>query len=160
MTGHDKKIYKQLSHQDQSQGSSSSSRQALSPPQTVYGSPLVSSPAPSPGIPGAPSVVMRSVSGSSTYSTCEPHGPLLCDSVSSKTLFYLKATLTASFQPDYDFTDAKSEEFSREPSVKWVMETVRSDLSATSGDTFTNMEAQVWAAIDEEIKLSECDIYR
>ena len=44
-------------------------------------------------------------------------GPL-CDTISTKTLFYLISTLNASFNPDYDFTSAKSEEFSKEPSLQ------------------------------------------
>merc|ERR1719453_2416150 len=39
---------------------------------------------------------------------------------SRRTLYYLKATLNAAFQPDYDFSDAKAHEFSREPSQQWV----------------------------------------
>lgn len=34
-------------------------------------------------------------------------GIILCDTISRKTLFYLIATLNASFEPDYDFSDAK-----------------------------------------------------
>ena len=60
-------------------------------------------------------------------------GPQFCDTICSKTLFYLRSTLTAAFQPDYDFTDAKSEEFSLVPSVKWVVDAVRSNLSAAAG---------------------------
>lgn len=41
----------------------------------------------------------------------------LCDTISTKTLFYLISTLNASF-PDYDFSNAKSEEFSKEPSAQ------------------------------------------
>ena len=33
-------------------------------------------------------------------------------------LFYLVSTLNAVFNPDYDFSNAKSDEFSREPSVE------------------------------------------
>ena len=51
----------------------------------------------------------RSVSG-------DEEGPL-CDTISRKTLFYLIATLNAAFEPDYDFSDAKSHEFSKEPSL-------------------------------------------
>lgn len=47
----------------------------------------------------------------------DEEGPL-CDTISRKTLFYLIATLNASFHPDYDFSHARSEEFSREPSVQ------------------------------------------
>jgi hypothetical protein len=86
--------------------------------------------------------------------------PQLCDTISSRTLFYLRSTLTASFQPDYDFTDAKSEEFSRVPSMRWVMDAVQSNLSAAAGEMFIGFEEQLWVAIDEEIRLTECDIYR
>lgn len=34
-------------------------------------------------------------------------GVILCDTISRKTLFYLIATLNASFEPDYDFSEAK-----------------------------------------------------
>jgi len=43
---------------------------------------------------------------------------VLCDTISTKTLFYLISTLNASFYPDYDFSNAKSGEFSREPSLQ------------------------------------------
>ncbi len=134
--GNYKKLYKQqLSHQEGGLG-----LQALSPSQTFLGSPLPTCMAGSP--------------------TSPPQPGELCDAVSSKTLFFLRSTLTEAFQPDYDFTNAKSEEFSREPSVKWVMEAVRSNLFAAAGETFVNFEPKLWATIDEEIKLSECDIYR
>ena len=82
------------------------------------------------------------------------------DTISSRTLFYLRSTLTASFQPDYDFTNAKSEEFSRVPSMRWVMDAVQSNLSAAAGEMFTAFKERLWMAIDEEIRLAECDIYR
>lgn len=44
-------------------------------------------------------------------------GGHLCDTISRRTLFYLIATLNASFHPDYDFSNAKSDEFSKEPSI-------------------------------------------
>lgn len=49
----------------------------------------------------------------------EDEGPL-SDKCSRKTLFYLIATLNESFRPDYDFSAARSHEFSREPSLSWV----------------------------------------
>ena len=173
MAGNDKRLYKQLSHQD-STGSGgggggahiitttpSLGFQALSPPQTFVGSPLVpsgTSPM-SPLTTTVPSILVRTVSGSSTLGM-GGDGPQFCDTISSRTLFYLRSTLTASFQPDYDFTDAKSEEFSRVPSVKWVMDSVRSNLSAAAGERFTSLEERLWMAIEEEIRLGECDIYR
>ena len=156
MAGNDKKLYKQQSHQE-GQGSS---LLALSPSQAFVGSPLAGSTPGSPPYspPGMPPLFERGTSSSSAQGGGEC-GPQYCDTISSKTLFYLRSTLTAAFQPDYDFTNAKSERFSREPNVKWVMDAVRSNLSATTGGTFGRMESQFWAAIDEEIHLAECDIY-
>ncbi|XP_064394871.1 repressor of RNA polymerase III transcription MAF1 homolog [Halichondria panicea] len=150
MAGSDKKLYKQLSHPNS--GESPTNRQALSPCTTFVGSPC------SPMSPtGVPTYLIRQPSGSSTNGLTDT--PQLCDTASNKILFYLRSTLTASFQPDYVFTDAKSDEFSRVPSVKWVMDAVRSNLSAIAGDMFTTLENALWAAIDEEITLSDCDIY-
>lgn len=153
MAGNDKKFYKQLSHQE------GQNPHALSPPNSFVGSPLpgsMGSPTFSPTNPFTP-YYYRMASGSST---CAPEnmtsGPHFCDTISGKTLFNLRSLLTVAFQPDYDFMDAKSEEFSREPSVKMVMEAVRSNLSLAT----QNMYPQLWSVIDEEIILSECDIYR
>ena len=58
------------------------------------------------------------------------NGAPLCDVISRKTLFYLISTLNAAF-PDYDFTDTRSSEFSKEPNLQvnranieknWVLE--------------------------------------
>lgn len=189
MAGNDKRLYKQLSHQDSGSGSSSapppsstttttpsiilspiptfSSVQALSPPQTFVGSPLIPSgtnPASSPLTTTTttcpvPSILIRTMSGSSTQGLTGD-APQLRDTISSRTLFYLRSTLTASFQPDYDFSDAKSEEFSRVPSIRWVMDAVQSNLSAAAGEMFTSFEQRLWMAVDEEIRLVECDVYR
>ena len=127
--------------------------QALSPPQTLTGSPVYGSPV----LPqsGLPSVLVRTISGCSSFSESS-NGPQFRDIISSKTLFYLKSTLNASFYPDYDFSDTKSEEFSREPSVQWVKDAVRSNLSHVG----TDLEVHLWEAVDEEIQLKDCDIYR
>ena len=157
MAGNDKKLYKQLSHQEGGQGN----LKALSPPQSFVGSPLTGCGSLGSPLSGLPAVFIRTASCSSAHGLgVETGGSQFCDTISGKTLFYLKSTMTASFQPDYDFTDAKSDEFSREPSVKWVVEAVRGNLSAAAGEMFVNFEAKLWAAIDEEIQLSECDIYR
>ena len=45
-------------------------------------------------------------------------GPVvLCDVVSRKTLFYLISTLNMAF-PDYDFSDTRGSNFSKEPSLQ------------------------------------------
>lgn len=97
-------------------------------------------------------IISRSVSG-------DEEGPL-CDTISRKTLFYLIATLNSAFYPDYDFSDAKSHEFSKEPSLQWVMNAVDSNLSATAGDHYRTLRAALWATVEDEIIMNECDIYR
>ena len=129
---------------------------ALSPPQTFVGSPVAGSPMFGPN--SVPTHFVRSISGSS-YHSCES-GPQLCDTISQKTLFYLISTLNAAFFPDYDFSDARSHEFSREPSLKWVQDSVRDSVSPVLGEEFSHVEAQLWSAVDEEIKLADCEIYR
>lgn len=78
MAGGDKAMYKRFNAEH---GMNPNDLQALSPPQGL-----------SPGY-------SRSISG-------DEDGPL-CDTISRKTLFYLIATLNSTFQPDYDFSDAK-----------------------------------------------------
>ncbi|KAJ8947487.1 hypothetical protein NQ318_009790 [Aromia moschata] len=92
----------------------------------------------------------RSISG-------DEEGPL-CDTISRKTLFYLIATLNSSF-PDYDFMDVKSHEFSKEPSRQWVTNAIDSNLAATAGEQYRLLGPSLWAAIDDEISLENCDIY-
>ena len=40
------------------------------------------------------------------------------------------------------------------------MNTVDSNLSATAGEQYRTMRAQLWAAVDDEISMNDCDIYR
>ena len=56
----------------------------------------------------------------------------MCDTISTKTLFYLISTINASFQPDYDFSNAKSEEFSKEPSLQVHILTFLTAIPGTS----------------------------
>jgi hypothetical protein len=83
----------------------------------------------------------------------------LCDACPRKTIFYLISTLNASFHPDYDFSNAKSHEFSREPSFQFVMSAVRSSLGATAGENYSKLEPHLWEALDKEITISESTIY-
>ncbi|XP_064640942.1 repressor of RNA polymerase III transcription MAF1 homolog [Lineus longissimus] len=133
MAGNDKRLFKVIS---QDGGHAPNDLQALSPPMgTLSHSPV------------------KSVSDSEGG-----EGPL-CDTISTKTLFYLISTLNASFAPDYDFSNAKSGEFSKEPSLQWVMNSIDSLLFASEGDTFSMLRPQLWAALDEEIGLGECELY-
>lgn len=94
--------------------------------------------------------------GPSSY----PPTSRLCDACPRKTIFHLISTLNASFHPDYDFSNAKSHEFSREPSVQFVVNAARSSLGATAGDNYVKLEAPLWEALDNEITLSDSTIYR
>uniref|UniRef100_A0A8C3UFR1 Repressor of RNA polymerase III transcription MAF1 n=1 Tax=Catharus ustulatus TaxID=91951 RepID=A0A8C3UFR1_CATUS len=83
----------------------------------------------------------------------------LSDTCSRKTLFYLIATLNEAFRPDYDFSAAKSHEFSKEPSLNWVVNAVNCSLFSAVREDFKALKPLLWDAVDEEICLSECDIY-
>ncbi|KAJ3022536.1 RNA polymerase III-inhibiting protein maf1 [Thoreauomyces humboldtii] len=83
----------------------------------------------------------------------------LNDRVSRKTFFYLLATLNAAF-PDYDFSDLNPEAFSKVP-MSIVINTVNTTLLVHLGiDSAAHaVSAKIWAAIDEPIGLSECEMY-
>ncbi|XP_039235180.1 repressor of RNA polymerase III transcription MAF1 homolog, partial [Pipra filicauda] len=55
---------------------------------------------------------------------------------------------------------AKSHEFSREPSLNWVVNSVNCSLFSAVREDFKALKPLLWDAVDEEICLSECDIYR
>ncbi|NXH99064.1 MAF1 polymerase, partial [Pachycephala philippinensis] len=69
-------------------------------------------------------------------------------------------TLNEAFRPDYDFSAAKSHEFSREPSLNWVVNAVNCSLFSAVREDFKALKPLLWDAVDEEICLAECDIYR
>ncbi|CAH2286309.1 repressor of RNA polymerase III transcription MAF1 homolog isoform X2 [Pelobates cultripes] len=131
MAGDDKHMFKQFCQEGQPHV-----LEALSPPQTG-------------GV--SPGRLGKSHGG-------DEDGPL-SDKCSRKTLFYLIATLNESFRPDYDFSTARSHEFSREPSLNWVANAVNSSLVSALGEHFTSLKSSLWDAVDEEINLLECDIY-
>ena len=148
MTKAEKKIHKQLSHHGTQLGSQNV--QALSSSQP-YGSPVAYQASGSPVYVRMPSFT------SVTSSSSEPQ---VFDTISVTTLLYLRQALNLSFHPDYDFSNAKSEEFSREPSLKLVMEAVRSKLSSAAREKFAQIEGQLWSVIDEVIQFMDCEIYR
>lgn len=149
MAGNDKRLYKLITNDG-------SELQALSPPQTYIGSPVSGMPTVGPN--AMPVVFVRSTSTGS--GACHSDQPQFCNTINKKILFNLISTLNAAFHPDYDFADAKSHEFSWEPNLNWTMSSVKSNLSAALGDSYTSFEQQLWSAIEEEIQLKECEIYR
>ena len=110
MAGDDKRLFKTL----YTTGASPNELTMLSPPQTF---------------------LSASPSGYGNFSADESESPLnyVC---SRKTLYYLISTLNASFRPDYDFSNAKSEEFSKEPSVAYVTNFINTSLGAVLGDKY------------------------
>ena len=149
MAGNDKRLYKLIANDG-------TELQALSPPQTYIGSPVSGTPTVGPN--AMPVVFVRSASTSSgAYHSDQPQ---FCNTINKKILFHLISTLNTAFHPDYDFTDARSDEFSLEPSLNWTMSSVKSNLSAALGDGYSSFEQQLWSAIEEEIQLKECEIYR
>jgi hypothetical protein len=123
----DKQLYKKFNGGES--GRSPHAREALSPPENGYGGYSVS-----PGSVGAWSAGGRSsdedeAAGGTTSGLASPGATsslagsgILCDTISRKTLFYLISTLNAAFT-DYDFSDAKSCEFSKEPTLQviWLL---------------------------------------
>lgn len=141
MTGNDKKLYKYLN----TQGHSSSDLKALSPSesqqQLIYGL--------------SPNYVYLS---RNQLEFAEDDSSGLVSVISGKMLFTLLSTLNAAF-PDYDFSNVKSEEFSREPSLPFVINNVNSNLSTSLGEEFPKLSPKLWKAIDDEICLQDCQIY-
>ncbi|KAG0729090.1 Repressor of RNA polymerase III transcription MAF1 [Chionoecetes opilio] len=135
MVGQEKALYKRFHS-----FSGLSDMQALSPPQSMMeaSSPLFH--------------VKGSQSGGGEDNP-------LADKINRKTLFYLISTMNAAFYPDYDFSNASSQEFSREPSLEWVMRTVQQQMMAVARAEFMPVESELWAALDTAICLRECEIY-
>lgn len=146
MAGSDKKLYKSLN-----EGCTPHELQALSPPQTTQSASI------SPTNSNYPAILTSTQQR--RLSTGSQEEAVLCDTISRKMLFYLISTLNASFNPDYDFSNVKSEEFSREPNLQLVIDAINGNLSAISSETYVALRAGLWAAIDEEINLMECDIF-
>jgi len=135
MVGNDKRLFKSMNAES---GTSPKDHQVLAPPQRTLGQ--------------SPSMAYsRSLSGD--------EGSYRPDTIDRITLFNLIATLNASFHPDYDFTDAKADQFSKEPSWTYVINAIDSNLGATTRDAYNGLKQQLWAAVNDEICLCECDIY-
>lgn len=92
------------------------------------------------------------------YDPTEDDSSRFVSVISRKMLFTLLSTLNAAF-PDYDFSQAKSEEFSREPNLAFVVNNVNSNLSTYLGEDFAKLSPSLWKAIDDEICLRDCQIY-
>ncbi|KAG0361786.1 RNA polymerase III-inhibiting protein maf1 [Podila minutissima] len=85
-----------------------------------------------------------------------PFGPL-DQPASRRTLFYLIGTLNASF-PDYDFSDAKPEQFRKEPSVSMVINSINATLF-NHGNVRAVKDLRIWDSINVLIEFEHTDVY-
>lgn len=53
----------------------------------------------------------------------------------------------------------QSHEFSKEPSLQWVMNSVADNLAALAGEQYQMLRTALWSAVNDEISLNDCDIY-
>lgn len=150
MAGDCKRLYKQL--HDEKLGTSPNDYQMLGPPSGVQQLGV------SPTTISTPILQTymhsKSFNDDNEYSSSFNGG---IDIVSRKTLFYLISTLNASFYPDYDFSNTPSSEFSKEPSLDFVIKSVENYL--TTVDAYARLKKQLWDAINKEINLAECEFY-
>lgn len=137
-TGNDKKLYKYL---NTDVGRSPSDMEVLSPPESQ--------------LQHQHQLGLTPTSPSRQLSCPDDND---ADRISRKMLFTLLSTLNAAF-PDYDFSQVKSSEFSREPNLSYVIDDVNTNLTTSLGEDFTNISVGLWTAIEEEIRLRECEIY-
>jgi len=142
MTGNDKKLYKDMN----TYGKSPTDLEALSPSesqmQQLHGV--------SPN-----SMFLSSIE---RLSSTEDNDSSKVSVMKRKMLFTLISTLNASF-PDYDFSSVKSEAFSREESLSWVVNNINSNLSTSMGEDYIKLSPGLWKSIDDEICLQDCQIF-
>ncbi|KAI9251026.1 Maf1 regulator-domain-containing protein [Phascolomyces articulosus] len=74
-----------------------------------------------------------------------------------KTFFYLLATLNASF-PEHDFSDVRPDQFSKQPSLDLVINSVNTTLFNLGNDFIVN-KYRMWDTLDDLVRLHECDVY-
>lgn len=147
MAGDCKRLYKRLNKQDEKLGTSPLDAQLLAPPST-HASAAASSLSHSPsGFTNFMHSTSLSDDPDSPFSNCIP----------KKTLFYLISTLNASYQPDYDFSNTLSTEFSKEPCLDFVLNSIE-NLPKTY-DVYSTIKTKLWQSIDKEINLSDCEYY-
>jgi hypothetical protein len=137
MTGNEKKLYKNI----YTEGKNPTDLQLLSPSESEQ-------------------QYHRSLSNSGSWSPLSDDNtpPAFVSVIDRKMLFKLTSTLNAAF-PDYDFSHANSEEFSREHNLGFVVNNANSNLSTALGEDFAALNASLWKSIDDEICLRDCQIY-
>lgn len=104
------------------------------------------------------------VEGSSPDFGQSPMGPL-AEATSRKTLIYLILTLNHIY-PDYDFSLLRAHHFRKETGYKSMESAISAELmdvsrvwEETPGYGERPFMEALWAALDEAISLTDCDIY-
>jgi hypothetical protein len=170
MAGDCKRQYKQM--HDKKTGISPPDYQMLGPSSTAVAAKQLISHSTSPMFANSLNTYMQSRSVNAAFTDDDHHmqhnlingsasgsfNSASIDIISKKTLFYLISTLNASFQPDYDFSNTLSSEFSKEPSIEFVIKNVENFLATV--DVYSKLKQQIWDSIDKEINLNECEFYR
>lgn len=139
LSGGDKRLFKQI-FQD---GGDADATVALSPSSLSPSAALLAS--------SASYGTSRELSGSASEQN------VLAHTCSTRTLFYLKATLNAAFAPDYDFSRANPAEFSKEPSIEWISRSINNFLDGVP--EWPKVSASLWQNLSTEIVPEECDVY-
>lgn len=165
MAGDDKRAFKQLSS-----STNVDELETLAPSPSTFsmnGSPLLGGSVPKYSTQRE---VSSSLDGNGSYGTStsplahqqqQPHHDegTVHHKCSIRTLYYLKSTLNAVFSPDYDFTNARSHEFSKEPSFPWAQRTCSVNMRTAMGDEFDRISSTLWREMEDAIVLDDCDIY-
>lgn len=73
--------------------------------------------------------------------------------------FHFALALPLPTQQNPHLPTDQANEFSKEPSLQWVMNSVHANLSVIAGDQYRGLRSALWTAVDEEIDLHDCDIY-
>lgn len=89
----------------------------------------------------------------SSFSSQSPLGAL-SDAGTRRLLIDLISTLNASF-PDYDFSSLRADQFTREVGAAFVARSINRHLA----DCTQAFLDQLWAAVEDAVVLSECEVY-
>jgi hypothetical protein len=158
MAGNDKRFFKQISNQGHG---SLNDEEPLAPSPALGATPPVSA-----SVLAAMAALHGSAAGARVLTQAPDESPTpgpgssaLAHTCSRKTLYFLKATLNASFFPDYDFADAASHEFTREPSFDWVHRAIHTALLSSQAEVYAGVSAELWQEIADAIEPADIDIY-
>lgn len=86
-----------------------------------------------------------------------PLGPL-SDAGTRRLLIDLISTMNASF-PDHDFSSLRPEQFCREHHISLVQNRINLHLAELSEAYNSSFLQELWSAIDDVVRLGECEVY-